>query len=164
MPARLVRFVLLACVACLAQDPLPSWNDGGPKRAILKFVADARAVPADQRIATFDNDGTLWVEQPIYTQFAFMIDRVRALAPQHPEWRKQPPFQADEPSEPASTGVVHQHRVRVARTDAPQPFPEHRRIVRVAELRGQARDFRGIVRGGAADHCASRSQRAASSA
>jgi hypothetical protein len=94
--------LLAACSAAgqNATDPLPSWNDGGPKQAILQFVKDATAegnatfVPKEQRIATFDNDGTLWVEQPIYTQFAFMLDRVRALAPEHPEWRTQQPFQA----------------------------------------------------------------------
>ena len=66
----------------------------------MKFVADvtnegaATFVPVEQRIATFDNDGTLWVEQPIYTQFVFALDRVKALAPQHPEWRQKQPFQA----------------------------------------------------------------------
>jgi phosphoserine phosphatase len=79
---------------------LPSWNDGGTKQAIVRFVTEAtRAgsptfVPPDQRIATFDNDGTLWVEQPIYTQFAFALDRVKALAPQHREWKTTPPFSA----------------------------------------------------------------------
>src|SRR5690348_2843942 len=77
----------------LAQtDPLPSWNDSAAKTAILDFVARTTAqgtgdfVPVVERIAVFDNDGTLWTEQPIYFQFAFAIDRVRALAPQHPEW------------------------------------------------------------------------------
>jgi haloacid dehalogenase-like hydrolase len=85
--------------AALAQgDPLPSWNDSARKRAILDFVArttsagspDLVAVP--ERIATFDNDGTLWCEQPVYFQFMFAIDRVKALAPQHPEWNDTPPF------------------------------------------------------------------------
>jgi phosphoglycolate phosphatase-like HAD superfamily hydrolase len=83
-----------------ADDPLPSWNDGAAKSAIVDFVdavssedgADYVA-PAD-RIATFDNDGTLWVEQPYYTQLAFALDRIRALAPEHPEWRAQQPFKA----------------------------------------------------------------------
>lgn len=81
-------------------DPIPSWNNGGAKKAILDFVArtttpgSADFVPVSARIAVFDNDGTLWAEQPIYTQFAFVIDRVRALAPKHPEWKTTQPFQA----------------------------------------------------------------------
>jgi hypothetical protein len=76
-----------------AQDSLPSWNDTAPKKAILAFVEKVKKegspdfVSPDERIATFDNDGTLWCEQPIYFQFAFAIDRVKALAPQHPEWK-----------------------------------------------------------------------------
>ena len=76
-----------------AADPLPSWNDGPTKAAIVDFVAavttagGADFVPEPERIAVFDNDGTLWVEQPIYTQLAFAFDRVKAMAPQHPEWR-----------------------------------------------------------------------------
>jgi phosphoserine phosphatase len=81
-------------------DPLPSWNDGASKKAIVDFVSRVSAqgsadfVPVDERIATFDNDGTLWVEQPIYTQFVFLIDRVKDLAPQHPEWKTTQPFEA----------------------------------------------------------------------
>jgi phosphoserine phosphatase len=83
-----------------AADPLPSWNDGGTKQSILDFVAavtrdgSPNFVPASERIATFDNDGTLWVEQPMYTQLAFAIDRVVALAPEHPEWKDKQPFKA----------------------------------------------------------------------
>lgn len=100
---RLVRsFLVIAFLTfvALAQDPLPSWNDGHAKQSIVQFVADvtrqggSKFVPVDQRIATFDNDGTLWVEQPIYTQFAFAIARVKALAPKHPEWKQQQPFKA----------------------------------------------------------------------
>jgi phosphoglycolate phosphatase-like HAD superfamily hydrolase len=85
----------------LAQsDPLPSWNDGAVKKSITEFVArvtreggpDFVAVP--ERIATFDNDGTLWTEQPYYFQFAFALDRIKALAPQHPEWKTKQPFKA----------------------------------------------------------------------
>ena len=71
-------------------DPLPSWNDGGAKRAILDFVARTTAVagrdfvPVPERIATFDNDGTLWTEMPVYFQFAFAMDRVKALRPAQP--------------------------------------------------------------------------------
>src|SRR5687768_15250282 len=78
--------------AAMANDPLPSWNDGATKHAILDFVAEVTEedsehfVPVEDRIATFDNDGTLWCEQPLYVQLLFMLDRVRALAPEHPEW------------------------------------------------------------------------------
>lgn len=81
-----------------AADPLPSWNDTGPKKAIVQFVQTVtdrdspNFVPREKRIATFDNDGTLWPEQPMYFQVFFMADRVRALAPQHPEWKTQEPF------------------------------------------------------------------------
>jgi len=81
-------------------DPLPSWNDGPAKQAILSFVravttdGSADFVPPEQRIATFDNDGTLWVEQPAYSQLLFALDRVRELAPSHPEWRQRQPFKA----------------------------------------------------------------------
>ncbi|HKO49515.1 MAG TPA: haloacid dehalogenase-like hydrolase [Polyangiaceae bacterium] len=83
-----------------AAEPLPSWNDGATKQAILKFVAAVTTpggkdfVPVPERIATFDNDGTLWSEQPIYIQFAFILDRVRELAPQHPEWKNKEPFKS----------------------------------------------------------------------
>ena len=81
-----------------AVDPLPSWNDTAPKQAIVDFVKRATTVggpdfvPVEERIATFDNDGTLWAEQPIYFQLAFALDRVKALAPQHPEWQTKEPF------------------------------------------------------------------------
>ncbi|QEG33491.1 HAD family hydrolase [Bythopirellula goksoeyrii] len=83
-----------------AQDPLPSWNDGPAKQAILKFVETTTTqgspdfVPPEDRIATFDNDGTLWVEQPLYTQLTFALDRVKALAPEHPEWKEEQPYKA----------------------------------------------------------------------
>ena len=81
-------------------DPLPSWNDGPPKQSILSFVAAVSRegspdfVPVPQRIATFDNDGTLWCEQPMYVQLAFALDRVKALCDQHPEWTDTQPFKA----------------------------------------------------------------------
>jgi phosphoserine phosphatase len=85
----------------IAQDaPLPSWNDGAVKQAILDFVAtatdegDAGFVPPADRIATFDQDGTLWVEQPIYGQGVFAIDRIKALAPDHPDWATTAPYSA----------------------------------------------------------------------
>jgi hypothetical protein len=100
----LAIIVLGAATAGLAYaqgaDPLPSWNEGDAKQAILGFVAAVTRedspdfVPAPQRIATFDNDGTLWVEQPMYVQLAFAIDHVKALAPLHPDWKEKEPFQA----------------------------------------------------------------------
>jgi phosphoglycolate phosphatase-like HAD superfamily hydrolase len=91
--------VLCMGLPVLAQsDPLPSWNEGPVKQAILDFVARTTTaggsdfVPVPERIATFDNDGTLWTEQPIYFQAAFAMDRVKVLAPQHPEWTTLEPF------------------------------------------------------------------------
>lgn len=101
------RFLLLLAVVAApvhalgrSGDPLPSWNDGDAKAAIIDFVEAVTIegspdfVPPADRIAVFDNDGTLWVEQPIYTQLAFAMDRVKALAPEHPEWRDTQPFKA----------------------------------------------------------------------
>ena len=92
-------FVVLSLVCAQAQtDPLPSWNDTSTKKAIVAFVdkvtkeGSSDFVPVDQRIATFDNDGTLWVEQPMYTQLAFTLDRVKQLAPKHPAWKTTQPF------------------------------------------------------------------------
>ena len=90
----------VATAAQAQEDPLPSWNDGTPKTAILDFVAAVTTeggpdfVPVDARVATFDNDGTLWVEHPMYVQLAFALDRVKALAPERPEWKTTQPFQA----------------------------------------------------------------------
>jgi phosphoglycolate phosphatase-like HAD superfamily hydrolase len=105
---RCALIVLLAVLLCglaiqntLAQsDPLPSWNDGAVKKSITDFVARVTAqggadfVPAERRIAAFDNDGTLWCEQPIYFQVAFAFDRIKAMAPRHPEWKTTQPFKA----------------------------------------------------------------------
>jgi len=87
-------------VAAQSADPLPSWNDTAPKKTIRAFFERVTKqgsldfAPAAERIAVFDNDGTLWAEQPMYFQLAFALDRVKALAPQHPEWKKQQPFKA----------------------------------------------------------------------
>jgi hypothetical protein len=80
-------------------DPLPSWNDGAAKKSILDFVAAVTRegpefVPAPQRVATFDNDGTLWCEQPMYVQLAFALERVKDFARMHPEWNDKQPFKA----------------------------------------------------------------------
>jgi haloacid dehalogenase-like hydrolase len=86
--------------AIQAIDPLPSWNEGKSKQAITGFVKDVTVkgsphfVASAERIAVFDNDGTLWSEQPIYVQVAFILDRVKMLAPKHPEWQHQQPFKA----------------------------------------------------------------------
>lgn len=83
----------------LAQvDPLPSWNDTPTKQAIVEFVGRVTKPGPDfvapaERIATFDNDGTLWVEQPMYVQLAFALDRVKAMAPLHPDWAYMEPYQ-----------------------------------------------------------------------
>ena len=106
MRSRVVTMWLLALLLLLAggehtsaqTDPLPSWNEGDVKQAIVNFVqavtdrASARYVAPEARIATFDNDGTLWSEQPMYFQGIFAFDRVKALAPKHPEWKTKQPF------------------------------------------------------------------------
>ena len=97
-----VLTVLVTATAApiLAAEPLPSWNDGPSKKAILEFVSkvtktgSADFVPPPEHIAVFDNDGTLWTEQPIYVQVAFVLDRVKALAGKHPEWTEKEPFKS----------------------------------------------------------------------
>jgi phosphoglycolate phosphatase-like HAD superfamily hydrolase len=100
---RLLAITLLAAVALIstfarAADPLPSWNDGPARKSIVTFVervtkeSSPDFVPVGQRIAVFDNDGTLWCEQPLPVQFFFAVDRVKALAPRHPEWKDKEPF------------------------------------------------------------------------
>ena len=90
--------LLLFANAAFAADPLPSWNDGSAKQSIITFVEKVTKegspsfVPISERIATFDNDGTLWCEQPVPVQLYFALDRVKALAPQHPEWKTKEPF------------------------------------------------------------------------
>ena len=91
---------LAVSVAAVAAEPLSSWNDGPAKQSIVTFVNAVTQkggkdfVPESERIAVFDNDGTLWIEQPIYVQFAFMLDQLRAAAPKHPEWQSNPAFKA----------------------------------------------------------------------
>ena len=95
----MLLLTLIAQGGALAQtDPLPSWNEGEAKQSIVKFVqavtqsGGAQYVAPEARIATFDNDGTLWSEQPMYFQAFFAFDRVKALAPKHPEWKTKQPF------------------------------------------------------------------------
>src|SRR5450755_3087808 len=100
---RLSLLFFLMCVAAIAQaqsDPLPSWNDGPARQAILNFVhvttdqSNPNFVPPSERFAAFDQDGTTWVEHPMYTQIVFALQRIVALAPQHPEWKTTEPFKS----------------------------------------------------------------------
>lgn len=92
--------LLLLSLPALAADPLPSWNEGPNKKQIIEFVQAVTAegskdyVKPVERIAVFDNDGTLWTEQPAYFEVLFAFDEVKRLAPQHPEWKTTQPFQA----------------------------------------------------------------------
>jgi phosphoglycolate phosphatase-like HAD superfamily hydrolase len=101
----LLLFSIIIFFSCTEQtvqkaDPLPSWNEGKAKQSIIDFVNDVtnetspNFVKPEDRIATFDNDGTLWSEQPYYFQLQFALDRVKVLAPDHPEWKNNPLFQA----------------------------------------------------------------------
>jgi phosphoglycolate phosphatase-like HAD superfamily hydrolase len=103
--AKAVAATLLSALAFTpaagqSPDPLPSWNAGPARQAIVDFVAKVtkqgspQFVPPAERIATFDNDGCLWAEQPIYFQFVFAMDRVKAMAPQHPEWKDKEPYKS----------------------------------------------------------------------
>lgn len=102
MRARILLFIAMChglfVVAAYAGDPLPSWNNTSSKQAIVAFVERVTQkglpdfVPPAERIAVFDNDGTLWSEQPLYVQAIFIFDRIKALASQHPEWRGKEPF------------------------------------------------------------------------
>ncbi len=93
-----LAFTFASLTLIRAADPLPSWNDGPAKQSIIDFVTKVTTpgspdfVPVPERIATFDNDGTLWCEKPLPVQLYFALDRVKALAPQHPEWKTQEPF------------------------------------------------------------------------
>ena len=95
-------FVLALFASAVARgaDPLPSWNEGATKQSIIDFVQEVTTpgkpgfVAPAERVATFDNDGTLWVEHPMYTQLVFALDRVKTLASKHPEWKQEQPFKA----------------------------------------------------------------------
>ncbi|MFZ4590565.1 MAG: HAD family hydrolase [Ignavibacteria bacterium] len=111
---RIYLFIMLVCILSFYSnnfavyagtkinnsDPLPSWNDTEHKKAIISFVEKVTTagspdfVPVSERIATFDNDGTLWSEQPMYFQFIFVFERIKVLAPQHPEWKDKQPFKS----------------------------------------------------------------------
>ena len=100
LASTVVAALVLGTAARARTDPLPSWNEGPAKQAVVDFVQAAtdvmgpNFVPAEERIATFDNDGTLWPSHPMYTQLTFALDRIEELAPQHAEWKTQQPFQA----------------------------------------------------------------------
>ncbi|MEM9915339.1 MAG: HAD family hydrolase [Planctomycetota bacterium] len=108
--------LLLMFTAPLSAEPLPSWNDGPAKQSIIDFVEAVSTegspdfVPEAERIATFDNDGCLWSEQPVYFQLIYAIDRVKAMADDHPEWKSTQPFQA----------VLENDRVALAAMDHAQ--------------------------------------------
>jgi phosphoglycolate phosphatase-like HAD superfamily hydrolase len=135
----LLTFLALAVVpfSAWAQDPLPSWNDAAAKRAIVAFVERVTRegspdyVPVDERIATFDNDGTLWAEQPMYVQAFFVFDRIKALAPQHPEWKDQEPFASVLKGDPkvALAGGEHTLLQMVMATHAGMTTEEFEKIV-----------------------------------
>lgn len=104
----LLALALLAAGCASVPPALPSWQDGPTRASIVAFVervtdpASPQFVPVPERIAVFDNDGTLWCEQPVYFQLAFVFDRVRALAPEHPQWREQEPFRSVLAGDPAA--------------------------------------------------------------
>lgn len=95
-----LSLLLLAPLIAQATEPLPSWNEGPSRQAIVSFVdavteaGGKRYVPVAERVAVFDNDGTLWSEQPLYFEVLFALDEVRRLAPEHPEWKTEQPFKA----------------------------------------------------------------------
>jgi hypothetical protein len=96
----IASLLFFVAVNAFAQGLLPSWNEGPSKQALISFIektttqGSADYIPVPERIAVFDNDGTLWSEQPIYVQIAFTFDRIKALAPQHPAWKTTQPFKA----------------------------------------------------------------------
>ncbi|MEN8186674.1 MAG: HAD family hydrolase [Bacteroidota bacterium] len=105
--SKIIVFLLISSVLLsgwktetIKKDPLPSWNDTSAKKEIIAYVNtvtnknNSGFIPVNDRIATFDNDGTLWSEQPAYFQLFFAIDRIKAMAPQHPEWKNEQPFKA----------------------------------------------------------------------
>lgn len=146
MPVRILS-VLLALMfgmlpGCASRshtggDPLPSWTNGQTKSAIIQFVSNVtdtrspRYVPPGDRIATFDNDGTLWVEQPMYTQLVFALERVKAMAPQHPEWRTTEPFRSVLAGDLGSALAGGEHAIVeiVAATHAGMSTADFERIV-----------------------------------
>lgn len=124
--------------AVTATDPLPSWNEGEAKTSILSYVGDVtnpqspNFIPAADRIATFDNDGCLWSEQPAYFQLFFAIDRVKAMAADHPEWKDQQPFKAVLENDMKTLGSFGEHGIIeiVMATHAGNTVDEFEQIVK----------------------------------
>jgi phosphoserine phosphatase len=116
-PALSLAVLLLALPLSAAADMLPSWNDTPTRKAIVDFVVatttpnSAQYVPPAERIAVFDNDGTLWSEKPAYFQLMFALERVRALAPQHPEWKETEPFKSALAGDMAGLAAGGEHAV-----------------------------------------------------
>ena len=148
-------------IATAADEPLPSWNDGPAKQSILAFVEKVTKegspdfVPVPERIAVFDNDGTLWAEQPAYTQLQFLIDRIKALAPEHPEWKTKEPFASLLKGD--LNGVAAQVR-RVGRTDGGHTLGyDHRGVQQDSERldrNGEAsEDRQALYRNGFINRC-----------
>ncbi|WP_394034992.1 HAD family hydrolase [Xanthobacter albus] len=178
----LVFPVLTQCVLAqdvLAQDvlaqadPSLSWNAGVNKSAIIAFfrsVTDASSpnyVPPAERIATFDNDGTLWVEHPVYTQLAFALDRLKKLAPKHPEWQAVQPFKAALEGDMKTLGTLGEDGLLkiVMETHAGMSTAEFEKIIKgwIAEVRGwpaghRFRDILSAADGGGAQGRVARDQ------
>ena len=135
--AAIVAVFLLAGARADAADALRSWNDAAAKKSIVEFVGKVTKrgtpdfVPPAQRIAVFDNDGTLWAEQPMYFQLAFALDRVKALAPQHPEWKDKQPFKGvlENDLKPVLAGGEHALLELVMATHAGTTTGEFEKIV-----------------------------------
>jgi len=130
--------VVLFALSAFAADPLPSWNDTAPKQAIIEFVDKVTRqgspdfVPAAERIATFDNDGTLWAEQPMYVQLAFAIDRARTLAASKPELMESPVIKAAATGDLRALAASGEHGLLelVATTHAGNTTDEFAQLVR----------------------------------
>jgi phosphoserine phosphatase len=136
--AALVSVVAFTATVSRADDPLPSWNDGPAKESIVGFVTKVTTagspgfVPAPERIAVFDNDGTLWCEQPVPVQLYFALDRVKALAPLHPEWKREEPFASLLRGDPQAALVGGEHALLeiVMTTHAGMTTAEFERVVK----------------------------------
>jgi len=136
--AGVVLALLAACMpAAETADQLPSWNDGPVKQAIVQFVqqvtdpTNPEFIPDARRVAVFDNDGTLWAEQPMYVQLAFAIDRIRTMADAHPEWQHQPPYAGILSGDSATLAALSMHDVSeiVTATHSGMTTDEFRRLV-----------------------------------
>jgi len=115
-PVLILTLFLNACASGTpVADPLPSWNEGANKQRIVEFVTNvtdsnsANFVPQSKRIATFDNDGTLWSEKPTYFQLLFILDRIKIMAAEHPEWKTTQPFQAVLENDMAAVKAAGEH-------------------------------------------------------